>query len=41
MPENIASVRVIEKAGLHYVETVSLWEKRFSKYLTAPPLLNS
>jgi RimJ/RimL family protein N-acetyltransferase len=41
MPENVASIRVLEKAGLHYVETVSLWEKRFSKYLAAPPLLNS
>ena len=37
MPENIASVRVLEKAGLHYVETVSLWEKRFSKYVALPP----
>src|SRR3977135_2201005 len=26
MPENIASVRVLEKAGLQYVETISLWE---------------
>jgi ribosomal-protein-alanine N-acetyltransferase len=32
MPENIASVRVLEKAGLHYVETVTFWEHQFSKY---------
>ena len=33
MPENIASVRILEKAGLHYVETVTLWEHQFSKYV--------
>lgn len=38
MPENIASVRVLEKTGLRYVETVSLWGKQFSKYLALPPI---
>jgi ribosomal-protein-alanine N-acetyltransferase len=38
MPENIASVRVLEKAGLHYLETVSLWGKQFCKYLALPPI---
>jgi RimJ/RimL family protein N-acetyltransferase len=33
MPENIASVRVLEKAGLRYVETVTFWGKQFSKYV--------
>lgn len=32
MPENAASIRVLEKAGLHYVEEVSFWRHRFSKY---------
>jgi len=32
MPENIASVRVLEKTGLRYVETVSFWGHQFSKY---------
>jgi len=36
MPENIASVRVLEKTGLHYVETVTLWGSQFSKYLITP-----
>src|SRR6266436_1335330 len=31
MPENIASVRVLEKTGLRSVETVSLWSHQFSK----------
>jgi RimJ/RimL family protein N-acetyltransferase len=33
MPANIASVRVLEKAGLRYLETVSLWGHSFSKYV--------
>lgn len=33
MPANIASVRVLEKAGLRYLETVSLWGQSFSKYV--------
>ena len=33
MPENIASVRVLEKTGLRYVETVTLWGHQFSKYV--------
>jgi RimJ/RimL family protein N-acetyltransferase len=32
MPENLASIRVLEKAGLHYTEEVSFWGHRFSKY---------
>src|SRR6266568_1472941 len=38
MPENIASVRVLEKTGLHYAETVMFWGSQFSKYvITQPP----
>jgi ribosomal-protein-alanine N-acetyltransferase len=33
MPENIASVRVLEKAGLRYADSVSFWGHRFSKYI--------
>jgi len=33
MAENKASIRVLEKAGLRYVETVTFWEKQFSKYV--------
>ena len=33
MPENIASVRVLEKTGLHYVETAAFWGHTFSKYI--------
>ena len=33
MPENIASVRVLEKTGLRYVETVAFWGNQFSKYV--------
>lgn len=33
MPENIASVRVLEKTGLSYAETVTLWRSQFSKYV--------
>ena len=35
MPENIASVRVLEKAGLRYTETVTFWEHQFSKYVVS------
>jgi RimJ/RimL family protein N-acetyltransferase len=34
-PENIASVRVLEKTGLRYAERVSLWGHQFSKYVIA------
>ena len=38
MPENIASVRVLEKTGLRYAETVTFWGSQFSKYvITRPP----
>ena len=33
MPENIASVRVLEKTGLRYVETATFWGSQFSKYV--------
>ena len=33
MPENIASARVLEKAGLRYTETASFWGHHFSKYI--------
>jgi [ribosomal protein S5]-alanine N-acetyltransferase len=33
MPENIASVRVLEKTGLRYVETVTFLGHQFSKYV--------
>jgi RimJ/RimL family protein N-acetyltransferase len=33
MPANIASVRVLEKTGLRYVEPVSFWGHQFSKYV--------
>jgi len=36
MPENIASVRVLEKTGLRYAETVTLWGSQFSKYVITP-----
>jgi RimJ/RimL family protein N-acetyltransferase len=31
MPENLASVRVLEKAGLRYAERLTLWGHQFSK----------
>jgi RimJ/RimL family protein N-acetyltransferase len=38
IPENIASVRVLEKTGLRYAETVMFWGSQFSKYvITRPP----
>jgi len=33
MPKNIASVRVLEKTGLRYAETVTFWGHEFSKYV--------
>ena len=33
MPENTASVRVLEKAGLRYSDSVSFWDHQFSKYI--------
>ena len=33
IPENIASVRVLEKTGLRYAETVMFWGNQFSKYV--------
>jgi RimJ/RimL family protein N-acetyltransferase len=33
MPENIASVRVLEKAGLRFSETVRHWETELAKYV--------
>ena len=38
MPENVASIRVLEKAGLHYTEEVSFWGHRFSKYALSSTL---
>jgi RimJ/RimL family protein N-acetyltransferase len=35
MPENIGSVRVLEKAGLRYAESVAFWGNQFSKYVVA------
>jgi [ribosomal protein S5]-alanine N-acetyltransferase len=32
MPANVASVRVLEKAGLRYDATVTFWGHEFSKY---------
>ena len=36
MPENIASVRVLEKTGLRYAEEVMFWGSQFSKYVITP-----
>jgi ribosomal-protein-alanine N-acetyltransferase len=33
MPQNIASVRVLEKTGLRYADNVSFWGHQFSKYI--------
>ena len=33
MPENVASIRVLEKAGLRHAGTVSFWGHTFSKYI--------
>ena len=35
MPENIASVRVLEKIGLRQAGTVTFWGRQFSKYMIA------
>ena len=39
MPQNIASVRVLEKTRLRYVETVTFWGRQFSKYVIRSPNL--
>jgi Acetyltransferases, including N-acetylases of ribosomal proteins len=36
MRQNIASVRVLEKTGLRYAETVMFWGSQFSKYVITP-----
>ena len=36
MPKNIASVRVLEKTGLRYSGTVTLWGHTFSRYVINP-----
>ena len=36
MPKNIASLRVLEKTGLRYSGTVTLWEHKFSRYVINP-----
>jgi ribosomal-protein-alanine N-acetyltransferase len=36
MRENIASARVLEKTGLHYIETATFWGHQFSKYVITP-----
>ena len=36
MPENIASIRVLEKAGLQYIGEMSFLGHRFSKYTISP-----
>lgn len=36
MPENIASLRVLEKTGLRYVENVTFWGHQFSKFVITP-----
>ena len=36
MPKNIASVRVLEKTGLRYSGTVTLWGHTFSTYVINP-----
>jgi ribosomal-protein-alanine N-acetyltransferase len=33
MPENLASIRVLEKTGLRYTETVTFWGSQFSNYV--------
>jgi RimJ/RimL family protein N-acetyltransferase len=33
MPENTASVRVLEKAGLRHTETVTFWGHQFQKFV--------
>jgi ribosomal-protein-alanine N-acetyltransferase len=36
MPENIASVRVLEKPGCAMPRQVTFWENQFSKYVITP-----
>jgi len=36
MPKNIGSLRVLEKTGLRYSGTVTLWEHKFSRYVINP-----
>jgi RimJ/RimL family protein N-acetyltransferase len=36
MPKNIASLRVLEKTGLRYSGTVTLWGYTFSRYVINP-----
>ena len=36
MPDNVASVRVLEKTGLRYAETVTFWGHQFSKFVITP-----
>jgi [ribosomal protein S5]-alanine N-acetyltransferase len=36
MPKNIASQRVLEKTGLRYTETITLWGHSFSRYVINP-----
>jgi len=36
MPKNIASVRVLEKTGLRYSGTLTLWGHTFSRYVINP-----
>ena len=36
MPKNIASLRVLEKTGLRYSGTVTLWGHTFSRYVINP-----
>lgn len=36
MPKNIASLRVLEKTGLRYSGTVTLWGRTFSRYVINP-----
>ena len=33
MPQNVVSVRVLEKIGLRYFDSVSLWDHQCSKYI--------
>ena len=36
IPKNIASLRVLEKTGLRYTETITLWGHSFLKYVINP-----
>ena len=40
MPENIASIRVLEKTGLRYTEDVSYLGQRFSKFAISPGMIS-